>query len=134
MNTFVRKDFYIQPPPKNADKQIWEYWLLLDDKAARQDKAIHTRAANKEAAENLTAPDIYAQQSLFPAKIGGVWKQTSTGINAAGEDEVEKVLVQAPTQDRSTIPRGIRGKRKHHNRRRKYRQIKAHRLLSSHKA
>lgn len=133
MNTFVRRDFYIQPPPKDADKQVWEYWLLLDDKEAKKHKTAYTKAANKEAAENQANPDIYAQHTQFPAKIGGVWKQTSTGINAVDEDQVEKVLVQSATQDRSTTPRGVRGRRKHSTRRQKQRRIKAHRILSSHK-
>jgi hypothetical protein len=43
-NTFIRKDFYIQPPDKGASKEEWNDWLERDARKASAAKAQHTKA------------------------------------------------------------------------------------------
>ncbi len=43
-STFVRKDFYIQPPGKGASVEEWNDWLARDSRKASAAKAQHTKA------------------------------------------------------------------------------------------
>ena len=78
-STFVRKDFYVTPPPAGSSPEVWDAWLKADRKEAIKAKAKFTRS--QKAGEVPTS----MQQSAM-RKINGVWKAT-TPIGFAGSVE-----------------------------------------------
>jgi len=78
-NTFVRKDFYINPPAKDASPEEWQKWLKKDKHAAIQAR----KAFNKTLAQ-AELPDFAQGTSM--RKVNGVWKQ-STAIGFVGDAE-----------------------------------------------
>jgi len=134
--TFVPKDFYVQPPPKDADPEVWNLWLQMDEAERTKHKRAFTKALNK-AQQEQSIPDIYKAPATAQ-KINGIWRQSTTAFSGSVDDEtVEKILTTEATQDRHYQPRGTRGKRKgnrHKNQRTKRRSSKAHRLVTSIKA
>ena len=78
-NTFVRKDFYIQPPTKDAKPEEWTTWLAKDKAEAIKAKRAFTRTL-----AHAELPDFAQGQSM--RKINGVWKST-TAIGFVGDAE-----------------------------------------------
>jgi hypothetical protein len=81
VSCFVRKDFYIQPPAKDASPDVWAKWLKADARKAAAAKAAHTRSlAHSDAGDDL--------QETAMRKVGGVWKQClSLGFVGDAESE-----------------------------------------------
>jgi len=67
-STFVRRDFYIQPPDENATPEEWQRWLKKDNRKAAAHKAAYTRSLVQQ-----EAPEEY--QGTAMRKVDGVWKQ-----------------------------------------------------------
>lgn len=93
MRTFVRKDFYINPPSTNSNEEEWHKWFKEDNLKARIEKAKFTRASKSENINELPA--------FSTMKINGVYKQVpSVGfidgilepvIEAQQEIDIDKV-------------------------------------------
>ena len=79
METFVRKDFYIDPPDANATPEQWNEWLNADRQEAIKAKRAYTRT--------LEAGDMpESMQASAMRKVNGVWK-ASTAIGFVGDAE-----------------------------------------------
>lgn len=79
-SSFVRKDFYHEPPAKDATVEVWNEWLRKDKAAAIAAKREHTKKqAHGEIPEAL--------QARVVSKIGGVYRQsTMVGFVSDGAD------------------------------------------------
>jgi len=81
--SFVRKDFYVNPPKTGASREEWEAWLEADAKAAASAKRAHTRASKDQPRE---LPESLAQGIV--TKVNGVYRQSClvgfTGDKEAG--------------------------------------------------
>lgn len=79
-NTFVRKDFYVDPPKAGASPEEWNTWLKKDKVAAAAAKRAFTKSQ-----VHCDLPD--SAQGTSIRKVGGVWKQsTAIGIVGGGEE------------------------------------------------
>jgi hypothetical protein len=96
-NTFVRKDFYVEPPAKDAPVEEWNNWLKKDNAKARAAKATFTKSQTQ-----AELPEF--AQGVSVRKVGGVYRQ-STAIGFVGEGENNGHLepVVAPSQERDYI-------------------------------
>jgi len=74
--TFVRKDFYVEPPKEGSSIANWNKWLVKDEKAAIVAKRQFTRSLVP-----CDLPESAQESSL--RRINGVWKQT-TSIGLSG--------------------------------------------------
>jgi hypothetical protein len=93
-NTFVRKDFYVEPPKKDASVEEWNSWLKKDKTAAAAAK----RAFTKSQVQG-DLPD--SAQPTAMRKINGVWKAT-TAIGFVGDVEsghLEPVVAENQERD-----------------------------------
>lgn len=80
MSSFVRKDFYINPPDDNATEQEWREWMRRDDAKARADKARHTKSLEQQDIPDHLVP-------CGTVKIGGVHRQMlAVGMSGNAED------------------------------------------------
>jgi len=96
-STFVRKDFYIQPPEKDATPEEWAKWLKKDNRKAAAHKAAHTRSLVHE-----EVPEEY--QAGTTRKINGVWKQVpAVGFSGDGEENVQVQPIVEDTQEQVAI-------------------------------
>jgi hypothetical protein len=98
METFVRKDFYIQPPAKNAKPEEWTVWQEKDRRAA---------IAARRSWNKLHAKDevISLPEATSTLRVGGVWKQTTALGFVGGSDDSGghlEPIVEA-TQERDYI-------------------------------
>lgn len=95
--TFVRKDFYIDPPKADAKPEEWTEWLKRDNAKAIAAKRAFTKAQSRE-----DMPEAFQGTSI--RKVGGVWKQsTSIGVVGGGEEgqgHLEPIV--AATQENDT--------------------------------
>jgi len=100
MSSFVRQDFYIPPPDKNAPKEEWERWLKADKQAAANAKRAHTMSLKAEP-ENAK---MWHHGSGMPMRgPDGVHRQSEgfIGFHSNGADEKASVVAMVPaTQDR----------------------------------
>ena len=91
-NCFVRKDFYIDPPAKNASPEEWQAWLQADKRKAAAAKAQYTKSF-----EQVTeAPEWLAGNAdMVTVKRDGVHTQgTIVGFTGSAEEgtlQVERV-------------------------------------------
>jgi hypothetical protein len=69
-STFVRQDFYIQPPKKDSSVEAWETWMAADRK-----EAIKAKRAFTKAQESCDLPESAQESSM--RRVNGVWKQTT---------------------------------------------------------
>ena len=69
-STFIRRDFYLEPPGKNATPEQWQEWLKKDALKARGAKSAFTRA---QKAQECDDPRL---NTMGVVKIGGVYRQT----------------------------------------------------------
>lgn len=90
-STFVRKDFYIDPPAENADPKEWEEWLKKDQRKASAAKAAYTKSL-----EHSETPEEFQSSSM--RKVGGVWKQ-SIAVGFSGDAESENGCTVEPIVD-----------------------------------
>lgn len=80
--SFVRKDFYVNPPAKNASPDAWADWLKADRQEAINAKRAHTRASKTQPAE---LPEALVQGHVV--KVGGVYRQSIlTGFTGSAEE------------------------------------------------
>lgn len=93
-SSFVRKDFYLEPPAKDATVEVWNEWLRKDRAAAIAAKRAHTKTlAHSEIPETMRASVV--------VKIGGVYKQTAMiGLVSEGEDRTRLEAAVEADQDR----------------------------------
>jgi len=78
--SWVRKDFYIQPPTKDAPAKEWEEWIEADKLAAAADKRKHTMGL-----KHADTPENMRPKAM--SKIGGVWRQSPmVGLVGSVED------------------------------------------------
>jgi len=109
-STFIRKDFYIQPPDKDASPEEWAKWLKKDNRKAAAHKAAHTRTL-----EHADLPE--AIQSVGMRKIGGVWRQ-AVAVGFSGDAESENGCTVEPivesTQEQAAI---VKRMEEHRNKR-----------------
>jgi hypothetical protein len=110
-STFVRKDFYIEPPKEDASPKEWAEWLKKDNRKAAAHKAAHTRTL-----EHAEAPE--GMQAVGMRKVGGVWRQAvAVGFSGDAESEngctvepiVESTQEQAAILHRMEQNRNVRG-------------------------
>lgn len=95
-STFVRKDFYIDPPAKDATSDEWQKWLKKDNAKAAAAKRAHTKSL-----AHADLPDFAQGQTM--RKINGVWKAT-TAIGFVGDAETGHVEPIVPeNQERDYI-------------------------------
>lgn len=96
-SSFVRKDFYIAPPEKDAPVEVWQEWLKKDRAAAIVAKRAHTKTlAHGEIPESA--------QARVVSKIGGVYRQTAMiGLVSEGEDQTRLEPAIEATQDRVVL-------------------------------
>ena len=121
-NTFVRKDFYTEPPDRNANPEEWTKWAEQDDRQARADKARFTRLQNK----TTQAGELPESSTV---KIGGVWRQAVAFGFSGSVDEgtlTREVLVEASQeQDVEQVKQSLEvfhrraGKRRNRNKARR---------------
>jgi hypothetical protein len=91
-NSFVRKDFYIDPPAKNASPEEWAAWLEADKRKAAAAKAAYTKSFE----QTTEAPEWLAgNQDMFTVKRDGKHTQgTIVGFSGSAEEgtlQVERV-------------------------------------------
>lgn len=84
---FVRQDFYIQPPQKNASAKEWEAWIKADNRKAAVAKAQYTKSL-----DHHEMPEEFAASTI--RKVNGVWQQ-STAIGFTGDAEEGTCQVEA---------------------------------------
>lgn len=76
---FIRQDFYIQPPEKDASPEVWNEWLKRDNRKAAAAKAAHTKSLDFH-----DRPEEFAESTT--RKVDGRWVQT-TAIGFTGDSE-----------------------------------------------
>ena len=110
-NCWIRKDFYIAPPTKDATPAEWEQWLIADKKKAISEKRAFTRRQAHE-----TPPESMNGSTM--RRVNGVWRAT-TNIGFTGDAESGRLepIIQ-PSQERDLacsriipLPRGVSHKR-----------------------
>ena len=80
MSSFVRSDFYIEPPAKDASVEDWNNWLKKDKLAATKAKREFTKKCQVGEMPQL-------MQDTVTRKVNGVWRQTTAiGITGSAED------------------------------------------------
>ena len=89
--TFIRKDFYVDPPTAGASKKDWDAWIKRDNRKAAAHKAQVTKAQ-----KHCDIPQEF--QSTSMSKVNGVWTQSmAIGFTGSGEDNTlaGEVVVEA---------------------------------------
>jgi hypothetical protein len=116
-SAFVRKDFYILPPEKDADPTQWKAWLKADNNKARGAKAAFTRA---QKAEECTDPRLNRAGMV---RQGGVWRQSVALWSGSAEEGtlVREVAVEATQEADLTNVRRLEDYRHARGNRRKNR-------------
>lgn len=97
-STFVRQDFYIQPPEKDAPAKEWAEWMRKDSRKAAAHKAAYTRSL-----DHAETPEEFQSGSM--RKVGGVWRQ-AVAIGFVGDVEEGTCTVEPiveSTQEQSAI-------------------------------
>ena len=81
--SFVRKDFYLDPPQKGAPVEEWNAWLEADKQAAAQAKRAHTKSLKHEEVPEFLQPKVLS-------KVGGVYRQSAM-VGFIGDGETSRV-------------------------------------------
>lgn len=81
MEGFVRKDFYLDPPGKDASPEEWAKWLQADTRKAAAAKAKYTKSLEQGNVGNL------GYTTNATVKINGRWVQQETAIGLSGDFE-----------------------------------------------
>jgi len=98
--SFVRREYYVEPPAKGASVEAWQAWQKADRQAAINARRAFTRAQHHAEIPEFLAPKVVS-------KVGGVYRQSAlVGFvgNAESGGAQAEVAVEA-TQDRSVILR-----------------------------
>jgi hypothetical protein len=92
METFVRRDFYISPPDKNASPDEWADWLKKDNRKAA--------VAKRKFTLELEPCDIdCVSQDIGVRKINGVYKQCAAAGLSGSEDNFTLEPIIEPNQE-----------------------------------
>ena len=110
-NTFVGKDFYVEPPKKSTSVDEWNNWLKKDNQKRAAAKASHTR-------KQQPVEPVFQQVTR---KVNGVWRsQTPIGFSGSEEHGFQVEPVQHADQERKLVAsrwekrkRGTKGKSSH---------------------
>ena len=95
--TFVRREFYLQPPEKGASPEVWAAWLEADRNAARAAKASFTKAQKYAEIPEYLAPKVCA-------KVGGVWRQAAlVGLVSDGDNTRLEAAIEADQDNRALL-------------------------------
>jgi len=98
METFVRKDFYLQPPGKGASAEEWKDWLRKDNNKARGAKAAFTR---RQQAQECDDPRL---NRVGMVKLGGVWRQSAMLFSGSAEEgTVEREVAVEAHQEQEVV-------------------------------
>jgi hypothetical protein len=83
--TFVRREYYIEPPQSGSAPEVWAQWLKDDSAKARAHKAQYTKAS-----KHAPLPESADVKSWI--KKGGVYRQSSlVGFVGGSEDHAGQV-------------------------------------------
>ena len=85
-NSFIRKDFYVDPSG-NKTEADWKEWIKADDKKAAADKAAYTKSF-----EHTEAPE-WMQPNTNTVGGDGVHRQ-AVGIGFTGSKEDNTIAVE----------------------------------------
>ena len=108
--TFVRKDFYIDPPTRNASVEEWNTWIKADSRKASAAKAQFTKSL-----DFAEVPEEFQEGSV--RKVNGRWQQVAA-VGFSGDVEegtctvepiVESVQEQQIILARMEKNRNVRG-------------------------
>lgn len=81
--SFVRKDFYLEPPGKGASPEAWQAWLEADRQAAIQAKRAHTKGLKHGEIPESLQPKVLS-------KINGVYRQSAM-VGLVGEGDSTRI-------------------------------------------
>ncbi len=84
--SFVRKEFYLEPPEKGASPEAWKLWLEADRQAAIAAKRAFTKAQKHGELPETARPTRMT-------KIGGVWRQTAL-VGLTGDAETDSLALE----------------------------------------
>jgi hypothetical protein len=76
--TFIRKDFYIEPPKKDAPVEEWNNWLEADKRKAAAAKAQHTKSL-----EQAEIPTWMGNSEVWQS--GGATDRVVNGVHTQGD-------------------------------------------------
>jgi hypothetical protein len=95
-SSFVRKDFYLEPPQKGAPVAEWNKWLEADRQAAAQAKRAHTKTLKHAEVPEFLQPKVMA-------KVNGVYRQSAmVGFVTDGDTSKVEAAVDAEQGKRLT--------------------------------
>jgi len=102
-STFVRKDFYIDPPGKDAKPAEWVKWLEADTKKASAAKAAHTKTL-----KHAPVPTWLGNEEAWQAG-GSTDVSTGDGVHRQGNmvgftGDAEEGTCQAERVDPMPLP------------------------------
>lgn len=96
-STFVRKDFYIDPPADNASAEEWLKWLKKDQRKAAAAKAAYTRSL-----DHADTPEEF--QETATRKVNGRWVQcTMVGFTGDPDSDAGAQAEQAVESDQEEV-------------------------------
>ncbi len=103
-STFVRKDFYIDPPGKDATPEDWQNWQKADDKKAATAKAQHTKSLKHAPVPTWLGNDeVWQSGGTLVSPGDGVHRQVNmvgfTGDPADGTVKAERVDPRPSPED-----------------------------------
>lgn len=103
--SFVRAEFYHEPPTSGSSPEVWASWLEADDKAASAAKRKHTMSLKREEIPEFLQPKVVA-------KVGGVYRQSAMVgfVGEEGESQAE-AAVEASQERDLTVARFSHGGR-----------------------
>ena len=104
--TFIREQFYIEPPAADATQEEWAAWIASDDRKAAAAKGAHTKAQEAGTGTELPA---YLTVGAFAVKREGVHRQEYTAWEGdASVGDASRVAIVQASQDRHFQARGKR--------------------------
>lgn len=96
--SFVRQEYYVEPPAKGASVEVWQAWQKADRQAAINAKRAFTRSQVHAEIPEYLQPKVLA-------KIGGVYRQSAmVGFVGDGDSSRLEAAVDAD-QDTKAIMR-----------------------------
>lgn len=92
--TFIRKDFYSEPPARDATPEEWNTWIARDTRQAAAAKAVHTKSLeHTDTPTWLVADAPWQSGGLTSVKAGGITRQ-SQAVGFIGSPEEGTVQVE----------------------------------------
>ena len=95
--SFVRREYYLEPPAKGSTPEVWAAWLEADKLAAAQAKRAFTRSQKHAEIPDYLAPKVVA-------KVGGVYRQSAmVGFVGDGDGSRIEAAVDADQDQRAIM-------------------------------